>query len=512
MKTNKNQLAFWVFILIFNIGFSQLKDAANLEWKSEIPQVIHPNKPMVDLYYKTWEIAADRVRIGPKGLPASPYLDEHCYEDQIWIWDSCFMVMFSKYAPNVYPGKETLTNLYSPIHDNVKTPLRIHLRDNPPLFAWIEHDNYTFTGDSKQLKYVLEEKKYLEKHFNYFNTIPKGDSQPDVSPNKIQRGIVKNDANDIIGFTWTGGASGMDNTPRGRDAGGYDKIMWVDAIAQQALSALYISRLHTKNNQVKEAQKWDAKYQKLKKTINELYWDEKDGFYYDVEIATGKPCRIKTPASFWVMLAEIPSKKQAKRMVEKLENSDYMGGEFPWNSLSRDDKDYNHSTGDYWKGGIWMPMVYMGTKALEKYGYFELADKLVAKILRQQLDTYHSITPHTIWEAYSPSKNEPSTEHGRRARPDFCGWSALGPISLFIENTLGFREVNALTNTIYWSLKKENRTHGIKNLSFGNTRVDLVYDSVKNSIRIHTNKAFTLIVNTKKHDIPKGTSTLNKIL
>ena len=27
------------------------------------------------------------------------------------------------------------------------------------------------------------------------------------------------------GFTWTGGASGMDNTPRGRDAGGYRRCV-----------------------------------------------------------------------------------------------------------------------------------------------------------------------------------------------------------------------------------------------------------------------------------------------
>ena len=486
------------------------EDAANLNWQAEIPRVIHPDKALVNLYEKTWEIAAGRVRKGPEGMVASPYLDENCYEDQIWIWDGCFMVMFSKYAPKAYPGKETLLNYYVPIHDKVKTPLRIHLRDNPPLFAWVEHDNYVFTGNKKQIEMVLQDKSYLQKHFDYFNSIPKGDVDENVSPkyNPIQRDVIKNDKGSIIGFTWTGGASGMDNTPRGRDAGGYDKILWVDAISQQALAALNISRLYEKIGNKTKSKNWKCRYDSIKTLINEKYWDEKDGFYYDIDVKSQNPCRIKTPASFWAMLAEIPSKKQAARMVEYLKSDKYLGGKYPWVSLSRDDKDFDAETGDYWRGGIWIPMAYMGTKALEKYGYYELADKLSENIVYQQLRTYQSVTPHTIWECYNPSKDEPSTEHGRRARPDFCGWSALGSISLFIENMLGFRKVNALTNTVEWTLKAQNGTHGIKNLHFGKVVTDILYDNVKRTISVNSNSSFTLRVNGKSYKISKGKNSI----
>jgi hypothetical protein len=484
-------------------------DAAHLDWQSEIPRVVYPDKAWVDLYETTWKIAADRVRKGPAGMVASPYLDENCYDDQIWIWDGCFMVMFARYAPKAFPGKETLLNYYVPIHDKVKTPLLIHLRDNPPLFAWVEHENYVLSGDRKQAQLVLNDKKYLQKHFDYFNNVPKGDVAPDVSPayNPIYRGVVKNDKGQVVGFTWTGGASGMDNTPRGRDAGGYDKILWIDAISQQALSALYIARLHQKLGNQEDAKVWQTRYDAIKTLVNEKYWDERDGFYYDISVETGEPCRIKTPASFWAMLAEIPSKEQAARMVEILLNEKYFGKSYPWNTLSRDDKDYNATTGDYWRGGIWLPLAYMGTKALEKYGYYELADSLAKNIIQQQLNTYHSVTPHTIWECYSPSKDQPSTEHGRRARPDFCGWSALGPISLFIENVLGFREISALDETVRWSLKKENGTHGIRNLNFGNIRTDILYNSSTNTIEVTSNGPYTLIVNGTTYRITKGKQT-----
>lgn len=488
--------------------FGQPKDAANINWKTEIPKVVYPDAKMVDLYEKTWEIAADRVRTGPEGLPASPYLDENCYEDQIWIWDTCFMVMFSKYAPAAYPGRQSLDNLYIPIHENTPTPLRIHLRDNPPLFAWIEYNNYTFLKDRDHVREVMEDKKYLQRHFDFFNTVAYGDKNELISPNPIFRDVIKDQNGTIIGYTWTGGASGMDNTPRGRDAGGYNKIMWIDAISQQALSALYISRLSSICGDKSQAKTWKNKYEVLKKTINERYWDAKDGFYYDVSIATGEPCRIKTPASFWAMLAEVPNKEQAKQMVEYLRNPNFLGGDYPWVSLSRDDKNYNNQTGDYWRGGIWLPMVYMGTKALEKYGYYELADELAENVIQQQLRTYHSVEPHTIWECYSPSADKPSTEYGRQARPDFCGWSALGPISLFIENILGFRDINALSKTVTWSLKKKNGTHGIRNLKFGEITTDIIYNDTTNKVEVKSNMPYTLTINGKNHKIKTGSNEI----
>lgn len=111
------------------------EDAVRPEWRSQVPQPVYPDTALVSLYYKTWETASGRVRKGPEGIPTSPYLDENCYEDKIWIWDTCFMTLFSKYCPNVFPGKESMLNLYVPIHEHQATPLRIHLRDNPPIFA-----------------------------------------------------------------------------------------------------------------------------------------------------------------------------------------------------------------------------------------------------------------------------------------------------------------------------------------------------------------------------------------
>ena len=51
-----------------------------------------------------------------------------------------------------------------------------------------------------------------------------------------------------------------DNTPRGRDAGGYRKVLWVDAISQQALSARCIADMEQALGNADEAGKWNAEY------------------------------------------------------------------------------------------------------------------------------------------------------------------------------------------------------------------------------------------------------------
>lgn len=481
-------------------------DAMQPQWEDVVPQPVYPDTNLVKLYYKAWETAAGRVRRGPEGMEASPYLDENCYDDQIWIWDGCFMVMFSKYAPSAFPGKETLMNYYAPIHDGVPTPLRIHWRDNPPLFAWIELENYLFTADTLQVE-MLERNRYLERHYDWFNNLIPGEKDEALSPNPIRTRVWRDDTGLPVGYSWTGNASGMDNTPRGRDCGGRGAIMWVDAIAQQALSAKSISRLKAMRGDMAGSRLWDEEYERLKDVINDDYWDEEEGFYFDRDTIAGELCRVMTPASFWAMLAEVPDSARAARMVDTLLDPMLLGGERPWTSLSRRDPDFDAATGDYWRGGIWLPMAYMGTKALEKYGYNQLADSLALSIVNLQARTFDQVEPHTIWETYSPVADAPSTEHGRTVRQEFCGWSALGPISLFIENVLGFRRADGVNGTLTWDLDPAKGSHGIRGLRFGPITASLVY--ADGQITADTDHPFTLILPGDTIPIPAGHSVIN---
>ena len=151
----------------------------------------------------------------------------------------------------------------------------------------------------------------------------------------------------------------------------------------------------------------------------------------------------------------------------------------------------------------------MSIKALEKYGFFEEANRTAQETLEHQWQTYSQYEPHTIWECYNPTKSEPASKHtGKRVtevKPDFCGWSALGPISLFIENVLGFYDVDATTSTVKWNLHQTCR-HGIQDLSFGNTVTDILYED--DEVIVNANKPYTLIINGNVYAIRRGSNTI----
>ncbi|MCL3781057.1 alpha,alpha-trehalase [Prolixibacteraceae bacterium JC049] len=478
-----------------NIYAQHAKTKPQLD-KSLIPSpVFEENEGYVELYWKAWELAWEKVKY-QEGIPQSPYMDEGLWDDTIWIWDTEFMVLFCRYAAQEYPGIESLQNFYKVLLDKEATSLRIQHPDNPPFYAWVEYEYYKFSNDKDHLKQLIAKDKYLQRHYNWFENIKPGTKlhfkHAHIALEKREKG-----------YKWGGVQSGMDNTPRDYNTKG--KMLWVDAIAQQALSALYISRLAKEIDEKAIAKEYQDRYQQLKDIVNENYWDEEDGFYYDILETDGSFVKVKTPASFWVLLAEIPSKKQAKRMAEYAFDPKHFGGDFPWPTLSKQEPYFNKELGDYWKGAIWLPTAYMATKSLEKYGLNQLANQLSESLLNHMYKTYKQYTPHTIWECYSPSKPTPSFrvfgEETERVREDFCGWSALGPISIFIENVLGFYNVDAQKNEVHWNLHHKKR-HGIKGLRFGKVKADIVY--ANGEINVQSNEAFHLHVNGKKYKVHKG--------
>ena len=490
------------------------------EWKHRIPRpVCDDHKDFIALYHKAWELAHDHIKELP-GLPFSPYMDEGALPYDIWIWDTCFMALFCKYSQNVFPGVESLQNFYQVLHDGAALPrlphpeepegvqFCIHIADNPPLLAWTEYENALFHGDKAYLKQLLLEKQYLQKHFAFLEAL----SSETLFPMVRAESRWKKHEN---GYFWEGGRSGMDNTPRGRRSAPTEvnrpdnkHILWVDAIAQQALSALYIAKLARIIEEKDLEACWLEKYEALKNKVNELYWDEEDGFYYDIVAATGEKVKVMTPASYWVLLAEIAPEDRAVRMAEKLTDPLKLGGRIPCVTLSRDDPDFNGEHGLYWRGAVWLPTAYMTIKALEKYGMRHLADSLAVRIIAQMSQVYQNYEPHTIWECYAPDSCEPSRSCNpsrKVVRKDFCGWSALGPISLFLENVIGIRSADAFEKRLVWDIPANTPGRiGVYAYQFGDVTADLLYE--EGVLSVETDEQFTLIVNGREYSLDAGSN------
>ena len=137
-------------------------------WKEHIPVPVCEDFPEYEAFYNNaWELAHTHVRDIP-GMPQNPYMDEAFCDTQVWIWDTCFMSLFCKFAGEVFPGVETFNNFYEVLYGGkllpeivptekepwwtgatpgVPTNIKVHIADNPPLFAWGEYQNALIHGE-----------------------------------------------------------------------------------------------------------------------------------------------------------------------------------------------------------------------------------------------------------------------------------------------------------------------------------------------------------------------------
>ena len=508
-------------VLAGGVALSSMLAAAT--WRDDLPRPVFDEKPeLVDFYFKAWELAHNRIDELP-GMPAPRYMDEAYRSDRIWIWDTCFMVHFCKYCPKEFPGIESLENFYAVLlaGENVRLPkvignrycgkdcgklidLKIHHPDNPPLFAWTEYVYALQTGDRARLEKVFRDKRWLQRWYDLFDSFDPAKPKP----HGAYMPVTAKKTDD--GYRWGGYSSGMDNTPRGRK-GAHDvgdprtcpnnpDLLWVDAVAQQGLSALYMSRIAWLLGLSDESVTWRRRYEETKAKVNALYWDESDGCYYDVFGTDRTKCKVMTIASYWPLLAEMADGDRARRQMDRLSDEKTMGGVVPCVSLSRSDADFK-PYGAYWRGSVWLPGAYMAIKAVDGAGDYALARACARKVLLHMLKTYETYTPHSIWECYSPTEPRPSRrlkdvsegdcENLVDVAPDFCGWSALGPISLFIEDVIGVKQADAFANTLTCDFEKNPRGRvGVENYSFGKVTCSVLVTAA--DITVNANLPFTL--------------------
>lgn len=498
-------------------------------WKDYLPQPICEEFPEYESFYmKSWELAREHVK-SIDGMPQNPYMDEGFCDTQVWIWDTCFMSLFCKFAQEVFPGKETFRNFYDVLFrgkilptviptkeepwwtgaiPGVPMSIQVHLADNPPLFAWAEYENALIHGDKEYLYNLLYVKKDLQKYYEWIESL---------RSSVILSGVLNPTSliNVGRGYQWEGGCSGMDNTPRGRMGKREEKerpnnpnMLWIDAICQQALSAKAIAEMFALLNDRTQNKEWLDKFNKKREIINQYYWDNEDKFYYDIDCTDNHFYKIRSIASYWTLTGGIASEEQAKEMSAYLQDDHDFGGHIPLVSLSRKDADFSPK-GRYWRGSVWLPTAYATLKGLANYGYFEQAHHLAKKLFLAMLKTYQEYEPHTIWECYSPTEYKPATQVDDETivRPDFCGWSALGPISIYLEYVLGFHTINSFQKVVEWAKPTDFKGKiGVKNLRFGSIVTDIIANG--EVCIVESNASYTLKIDGRNYIIKRG---INKI-
>jgi hypothetical protein len=107
-------------------------------------------------------------------------------------------------------------------------------------------------------------------------------------------------------------------------------------------------------------------------------------------------------------------------------------------------------------------------------GRGETAHAIAVKYLDGLAKTYSQVSPHTLWESYCSEKFTPGmTPYTQKSvKPDFVGWTGIGPIAMLIENILGI-DMNAPEKRIDWTIRLTEE-HGIRQLAIPGGHVNLM--------------------------------------
>ncbi len=462
--------------------------------KSKLPQpIIDENSEWLDMYWKCWELAFKHFKKPPEGSPFVSNILDEAFSKNIFQWDMIFMVMFARYADHVFPAVHSLDNFYCRQHPSGYICREISEKTgedyvfvgrehtiNPPLFSWAEIESFKNTGDKSRFEMVLP---VLDKYVEWLN---QGGSPQTAGNEQNWYKYGRRAEKSVHNLYWnTGFGSGMDNTPRGGTG-------WVDMSSQMVIQYNNLAQIAEILGKQEKKQQYKNEAAEIAARINKYCWNEEDGLYYDVD-STGNHVKWKTSGCFWPMLAGIASNEQCDRLVGHLQDTSSFWRNNVFPTLAADQDRYNPE-GGYWLGSVWAPTNYMIIKGLEYNGYEELARKASEKYINEMYCVFDSTK--TVWENYSPEYCMPG-KTDRFCKPDFVGWSGIGPISLLIENVLGFR-VDAVNNSLTWRINRTDK-HGIKRIRIGDVSLNAICEKRKSlespvDIKVEVNSDVTLHV------------------
>ena len=443
--------------------------------RESLPQLIADDHPeWIAMYDKSWQLAFKNLRQpeAESGFPAN-FIDT-AFNDNTFMWDSCFMTMFGKYGRRNFDFMGTLDNFYAKQHADgyicreINTYAGYDLfrpqdarSTGPNIMPWSEWCDFAISSDKDRLHAVFPALVAYYLWWKDWRTWPDGSY-------------------------WTSGlGSGMDNQTRVPDSHWHHRHhSWVDATMQQALNCRLLLRIADIIDRHDFDEQFEAEYDFLSDYINNSMWDEDSGFYYDVA-PDGQRVNIMSIGAYWGLFAGVIPEDRAQRMIGHLQDPELFNRphRVPSQAANSADGGYR-ADGGYWLGGVWTPTNYMVLQALTERQDDDLAYEIARNHVANVVEVFQNTG--TLWENYAPESASP----GNPARGDFVGWTGVSAIAIPIEYLIGLRP-QAGDKRLLWDVRLLEK-HGVKNYPMGSENtVDLICNK-----RLDTTAAPTLLVKT----------------
>lgn len=131
---------------------------------------------------------------------------------------------------------------------------------------------------------------------------------------------------------------------------------------------------------------WLEKSKVRARTVSLELWNEKQGFFFDLNYVRGEHSEVMSLAGYFSLWTGLASREQAKDLVDNLDQFIKAGGLATTESDIANDKRDIPKQWAYPNG--WAPLHWVVIEGLEKYGYHEQAEDIARKWLKTNLDYF----------------------------------------------------------------------------------------------------------------------------
>lgn len=336
---------------------SYLESDRNRKWAVKALMTLNTN----------WRSAAGDLKHG--GVqPAAGHFNA------FWAWDSWeHAVALAIFNPEL--AKEQMYTMF-----DFQTPegmiidlVSLYEKDNnkscskPPIAGWATYMVYQRTKDKAFIKEMLPKLlKYHEWRYKYRDHDQNGLCEYGGIGDKVYMGQWESGMDVAVKF------HGVKMLKNAEGAYSFDQES-IELNSYLCAEKFYLAYMLDEIGDKEQAERFREEGKKLRKTIQEKFFDKETGFFYDRKL-TGELVKVIDISGWIPLLAMVATPEQAAAVKKNMLDPELFGTYFPFSSLNHKHPLYRPDKG-YFRGQTWMNYTYFGIRGWKNYGFAEDAGK-----------------------------------------------------------------------------------------------------------------------------------------
>lgn len=345
--------------------------------------------------------------------------------DAFWAWDSWIhAVAAAIFNPEL--AKEQMLTMFDyqtpegMIIDLVSLDRKENnvLCSKPPIAGWATYMVYKRTKDKDFLRVMLPKLlKFHEWRYKYRDHDRNGLCEYGGIDNKVYMGQWESGMDVAVKF------NGVKMLKNGEKAYSFDQES-VELNSYLCAEKFYLAYMLEELGDKDEAIEFRQEGVKLRKMIQNMFYDSETGYFYDRKLGSGELVKVIDISGWIPLFTGVATPEQAASVKMNMLDKELFGTYFPFSSLNHKHPLYQPDKG-YFRGQTWLNYTYFGIRGWKNYGFYDDAEKytwLVPKKLKGLI------------EKGAPIQENWNSATGEAMSAMHFGWSSAFSILLLTED------------------------------------------------------------------------------